>query len=353
MYLIEPIRDGQWVYDQGTSMAIQAYVRDTLFLDDDIIFPYMVNPSIQIGLNQNAYEEVNQPYMDAHNIGLVRRETGGGALYLDDRNMSYCFLFNNASQTDIYGNYGKLYQPIIKVLEKLGVDGLTQEGRNDLTLNGHKISGAAMSVVKGRVYAGFSLLLDPNYEVMEKALNPNQKKIASHGVQSVRARVGTLRDALAPEYQDITVEEFSDLILKELLEVDHLDQAKRYIFTPEDWQTIDQIAAERFNNWDWNYGRFRDFEYQVDQRFSGVGTLHVGLNIHKAYIQAIEIRGDFFGIEDVHKLEEALLGVALDKSAIAEALAPYNVNDYISNMDNEAFVAFILEIPDEGDDNNG
>lgn len=345
MYLIEPIRDGQWVYDQGTTMAIQAYVRDNIFLDDDIIFSYLVNPSVQIGLNQNAYEEVNQPYMDEHDIGLVRRETGGGAIYLDDRNMSFCYLFDTDNTNDIFGNYEKLYAPIVKVLNKLGVEGLEQKGRNDLTLNGLKISGAAMTVVHGRVYAGYSLLLDPNYEVMDIVLKPNAKKIQSHGVKSVRSRVGTLRDALDPKYQDITVWEFTDMILKELLDVDDLDDAKRYVLTDEDWEEIDKIANATYNNWDWNYGRFRKFEYQVDERFEGVGTLHIGLKIERAEIAEIKINGDFFGVKPVKELEEALTGVKLNKEAMEEALAGIQVSDYINNMENQDLINFILEIP--------
>ncbi|MBG9980294.1 lipoate--protein ligase [Facklamia lactis] len=346
MILIEPKRNGEWVYDQGTTMAIQAYVRDNIFLEEDIVFPYMVNPSVQIGLYQNAYEEVNQPYMDEHNIGLVRRETGGGAIYLDDRNMSFCFLFNSDNEKDIFGNYKKLYAPIVEVLGKLGVEGLEQEGRNDLTLNGQKISGAAMTVVKGRVYAGFSLLLDPNYEVMEIVLKPNKKKIESHGIQSVRARVGTLRAALADEYKEITVEEFTDFILKELLEVKDLSQAKRYELTEEDWLAIDAIANKTYNNWDWNYGRFKEFQYQVNERFEGVGTLHVGMTVKNAVIDAIQINGDFFAVKPIKEVEDILQGTRLRKEDIEQALKEISLADYIAKMDNQKFINFLLEIPE-------
>lgn len=345
MIIIEPKRDGEWVYDQGTLMALQAYARDHIFLDDDIVMPYMCRPSIQIGLYQNAFEEVNQPYMDEHGIGLVRRETGGGAIYLDDRNMSYCFLFNTDNGNDIYGNYDKLYAPIIKALKKLGVEGLQQKGRNDLTLNGQKISGAAMTVVHGRVYAGFSMLLDPNYEVMDIVLKPNQKKMASHAVQSVRARVGALRQALADEYKDITVEEYTELTLKELCQVDDLKDAKRYVLSEEEWAAIDQIANERYNNWDWNYGRFREFQFKVSDRFEGVGTLHIGLSIKKAIIEDIQISGDFFAVKPIQELEAKLQDVPLRKDAMLEALEGIQVSDYITRMTNEGLIDFILQIP--------
>src|SRR5699024_473833 len=195
MYLIDSMRNGEWIYDPGMSMALQDYVKEHLFLDDDILFPYMMQPAIQIGKFQNAYEEINQPYMD-------------------DQNMSFSFLFTG--DNNINGNYARLYEPAIKALGKLGVKKVEQKGRNDLELDGKKISGAAMTIVKGRVYAGYSLLLDPNYEAMVQALNPNQKKIDSHGIKSIRSRIGSIRPYLAEEYKDITLWEFTNYMICEL-----------------------------------------------------------------------------------------------------------------------------------------
>lgn len=236
--------------------------------------------------------------MGDHNVGLVRRETGGGAIYLDDRKMRF-FLFNAENANDIFCNYQKLYAPMVQALEKLGVEGLEQKGRNDLTLNGHKISEAAMTLVKGRVYADFSMLLDPIYEVMEIVLKSNKKKMASHTVQSIRARVGILRDTLDEDHKDITVEEYTDYCLKELLQVDDLKNAKRYELTDEDWANIDAIANKTYNNWDWNYGRFKEFQHPVHERFEGVGTVHIGMTVKNARIDEIQLSDDFFGVNDI------------------------------------------------------
>lgn len=339
MYLIEPIRYGKWVYDPGTLMALQVYVKDHIFLDDDVLFPYMMHPAVQVGKFQNAYEEVNQPYMDEHDIKIIRRETGGGAIYLDDRNMSFCFLFDG--NHDINGNYARLYEPAIQALQKLGVESLEQKGRNDLLLDGKKISGAAMMLDKGRVYAGYSLLLDPNYEAIVSVLNPNLKKIESHGIQSIRSRVGSIRPYLAPEYQNMTVFEFTDYMLCQLLGVDELSKAKRYKLTEEDWENIDAIAEQKFNNWDWNYGRFHQFEYNITKRFP-IGTVTVGLTIEYAKIATIQITGDFFGEKDINDVEEALLGVRLKKEELLRALKPLDLTDYFGHLTKEEMVSFIL-----------
>ena len=342
MYLIESKRDGEWIYDPGMAMALQEYVKDHIFLDDDVLFPYMMQPAVQIGKFQNAYEEVNQPYMDEHDIKIIRRETGGGAIYLDDRNMSFCFLFDG--NNDIYGNYTRLYEPAIKALGKLGVDNVEQKGRNDLVLDGKKISGAAMTLQKGRIYAGYSLLLDPNYEAMVSVLNPNQKKIESHGIQSVRSRVGSIRPHLAPEYEEMTVWDFTDYMICQLLEIDDISEAKRYELTSEDWAGVDKIAAGKYNNWDWNYGRFKQFEYQLTERFP-IGTISIGLSIEQAKISGIQITGDFFGTKDVKEVEEALLGIRLRKDDLLKALEPLDLASYFGNLTKETLVDYMLSIP--------
>ena len=342
MYLIESKRDGKWIYNPGIAMALQEYVKDHIFLDDDVLFPYMMQPAVQIGKYQNAYEEVNQPYMDEHDIKIVRRETGGGAIYLDDRNMSFSFLFDG--NNDIFGNYTRLYEPAIKALQKLGVDHVEQKGRNDLIIEGKKISGAAMTLQKGRIYAGYSLLLDPNYEAMVSVLNPNQKKIESHGIQSVRSRVGSIRHHLAPEYQEMTVWDFTDYMICQLLEIDDTSQAKRYELTPEDWAEVDKIATEKYNNWDWNYGRFMQFEYHLTERFP-IGTITIGLSIEHAKISAIQITGDYFGTKDVKEVEEALMGMRLRKDDLLQALEPLDLASYFGNLTKETLVNFMLSIP--------
>ena len=339
MYLIESKRDGEWIYDPGMAMALQEYVKDHIFLDDDVLFPYMMQPAVQIGKFQNAYEEVNQPYMDEHDIKIIRRETGGGAIYLDDHNMSFCFLFDG--NNDIFGNYTRLYEPAIKALQKLGVDHVEQKGRNDLILDGKKISGAAMTLQKGRIYAGYSLLLDPNYEAMVSVLNPNQKKIESHGIQSIRSRVGSIRPHLAPEYQAMTVWDFTDYMICQLLEIDDVTQAKRYELTPEDWAEVDKIAAEKYNNWDWNYGGFKQFEYHLTERFP-IGTVSMGLTIEHAKIAAIQITGDFFGTKDIKDIEEALIGVRLRREDLLNTLEQLDLGNYFGNLTKEELSSFIL-----------
>lgn len=174
MYLIEPIRNGKRITDGAVALAMQVYVQENLFLDDDILFPYYCDPKVEIGKFQNAVVETNQDYLKEHHIPVVRRDTGGGAVYVDSGAVNICYLIND---NGVFGDFKRTYQPAIEALHHLGVTGVEMTGRNDLVIDGKKVSGAAMTIANGRVYGGYSLLLDVDFEAMEKVLNPNRKKL--------------------------------------------------------------------------------------------------------------------------------------------------------------------------------
>src|SRR5690625_3231968 len=108
-----------------------------------------------------------------------------------------------------------------------------------------------MTIVKGRGYAGYSSLLYLNYEAMVQTLNPNQKKIDSYGIKSIRSRIGSIRPYLGEEYKDITLWEFTNFMICELLNIDHINEAKRYDLTEGDWAAVEKIASEKYNKWNW------------------------------------------------------------------------------------------------------
>ena len=242
MYLIEPIRNGKYIDDGAVNLAMQVYINNNIFLDEDILLPYYCQPKVEIGRFQNTAVEINQDYVDENNIKVVRRDTGGGAVYVDDGAVNVCCILEQ--DTSIYGDFQRFYRPAIQALHNLGATDVIQSGRNDLALNEKKISGAAMTLLNNRIYGGYSLLLDVDYDAMVNVLKPNRKKIESKGIKSVRARVGQIRDALDPKYQDITIHEFKDLMIRQIMGIDDIKDAKRYELTDEDWAGIDQLVAE-------------------------------------------------------------------------------------------------------------
>lgn len=324
MYLIEPIRDGKYITDGAVALAMQVYVQQHIFLDDDILFPYYCDPKVEIGKFQNAVVEINEDYLKEKGILLVRRDTGGGAVYVDSGAVNICYLMKD---TGIFGDFKRAYAPAIKALHDLGATTVEQTGRNDLVIDGKKVSGAAMTIANGRIYGGYSLLLDVDYEAMEKVLNPNRKKIESKGIQSVRARVGSIREHLAEQYQSVTTDDFKNLMVCRLLGIDHIDQAKRYVLTEEDWAGIDKLTADKYKNWEWNYGNSPQYSYHRDGRFA-IGTVDIHLDIVKGRIASCRIYGDFFGKGAIEEVEQTLIGCRMLEEEVLSKLETLDLPTY-------------------------
>lgn len=341
MILIQMKRDGKMVYTPGVDMAMQEYVRKNIFLGDDIIMPYTTDPQVQMGRYQNAAKEVNMNYLEEKGIGLVRRETGGGAIYLDRGNTSFCFLSNEKSNdTDL--NFKKLYEPVIEILHDLGAKEVELSGRNDLVINGQKISGAAMSVDGDRIYAGYSLQLDVDVDSMSQVLTPNRKKIKAKGIDSVRSRVESIRPHLDAEYQDLSPKEFHDLVGARLLGVSSYGEAEEYVLTEEDWRNIDKICEEKYLNWDWVQGKNPKYSFKRDLRIEGVGTFELEADISEGRIKDIQIFGDFFGSQPISDVENALVGVRERREDLMDVLSQMDLKPYFNAQIDEELVDLIL-----------
>lgn len=339
MYLIEIKRDGKPVRNMGMQMATQVYVLNHIFPGEDIIMPYRCDPAVQIGKFQNTIEEINVDYVESHNLPVVRRDTGGGAIYMDMGEANFIFILSNPGT--VSENFKRIYDPAISGLQALGAKQVQQRGRNDLEIEGQKVSGSAQTIVNGRLYAGYSLLMDIDGETMEKALRPNKKKIASKGVKSVRKRVGGIRPYLAPKYQDISVDDFEELMLKHFLQVNDLSEAKRYELTDEDWEAIDQLYAEKYGNWDWNFGASPRYAFNNDGRFDA-GTLDISIEIDHGKIAHIRIFGDFFGEGEIADVEDALIDCTVQRDQLINKLNTIDLDNYIKGLRPEELVTLIL-----------
>lgn len=315
--------DNQDTYDPRVNLAIEEYLLRHFKTEDDILLFYINEPSIIIGHNQNTLEEINQAYVEQYGIHVVRRLSGGGAVYHDLGNLNFSFI-TPYSPGD-FRNFAKFTQPVIATLQKMGVPA-ELGGRNDILVEGRKISGNAQYHANNRLVTHGTLLLSTNLEHLVAALNVKAEKINSKGIKSVRSRVANISEYLA-EPMDITV--FRRCLLESLFDTG--TGIPEYALAETDWQKIREIAGQRYFTWEWNFGRSPDFNVQKVQRFD-FGQVDARIQVSRGEIVSIRFTGDFQSPDDVLDLESRLAGVRYDPGSIQAALDGVDLNAYFPGI---------------------
>ncbi|ASV66322.1 lipoate--protein ligase [Cytobacillus sp. FSL W7-1323] len=323
--------DNQGITDPRINLAIEEYALKNLDINESYLLFYINKPSIIIGKNQNTIEEINTEYVEKNGLHVVRRLSGGGAVYHDLGNLNFSFITKDDGES--FHNFLKFTEPVITALKKLGVNA-ELSGRNDLTVDGRKISGNAQFSTKGRMFSHGTLMLDSEIENVVSALKVRKDKIESKGIKSIRSRVANISEFLT---EKISIEEFRQLILHHIFEGSEVSE---YRLTEKDWEEIHKISEQRYQNWEWNYGKSPKFDYEHSKRFP-VGSIDIRLNVTKGQITECKIYGDFFGVGDVTDIEEKLEGIRYEKSEIEKALAGVNIKHYFGNITIEDFVNLV------------
>ncbi|MCZ0703296.1 lipoate-protein ligase A [Natronobacillus azotifigens] len=326
--------DNEGVTDPYINLAIEEYVLKHFGEEDTYLLFYINHPSIIIGKNQNTIEEINTKYVDEQNIKVVRRLSGGGAVYHDQGNLNFSFITKDDG--DSFHNFAKFTQPVVESLKVLGVPA-ELKGRNDLVADGRKISGNAQFTSRGRMFSHGTLMFDSEIEHVVAALNVNAEKIKSKGIKSIRSRVANISEFLTEE---LTMEQFKAHLLKHIFSVDRVEDVPRYQLTEEDWNNIHKISEERYQNWDWNFGKSPTFDIQKTHKFPA-GLVDVRMDVSKGVIKNCKIYGDFFGVGDVSVIEEKLVDVRYQKQALEDALAEVDVPHYLGKITKEEFIDLI------------
>ncbi|MCR6110335.1 lipoate--protein ligase [Bacillus sp. A301a_S52] len=323
--------DNERVTDPRINLAIEEYALRHLPIDDTYLLFYVNEPSIIVGKNQNTIEEINKEYVEKNHIHVVRRLSGGGAVYHDLGNLNFSFLTRDDGES--FSNFQKFTSPVIHALQKLGVNAQLS-GRNDIQVGEKKISGNAQYTTKGRMFSHGTLLLDSEIEKVVDALKVNAEKIRSKGIKSIRSRVANINEFLENK---LTVDELKKVLLDDIFSGGDVET---YKLTENDWEGIKQISNERYGNWDWNYGKSPKFDLHRSKRFEG-GTIDVRLNVSKGKITECKIFGDFFGVGEVSDVEELLTGVKYEKNALHEALADVDMSYYFGKAPREGLIELI------------
>ena len=322
-------------HDTAFNIALEEYCFKQLKDEDEIFLLWINEPSIIVGKYQNTIEEINTEYTREKGIHVIRRISGGGAVYHDLNNLNYTIISNRDKGQEGF-NFKEFSKPIIETLAELGVKA-EFTGRNDLEIDGQKFCGNAQAYIKDRVMHHGCLLFNVDFSALGNALKVSKDKIESKGVKSVRSRVTNILPHLKTP---ITVEEFGDKIM-EYMKKQYPDM-KEYVFSKEE---LDYIAkrAEIKRSWEWNYGESPEFNITRGKRFKN-GKIQIFATVENSRIKNIKFYGDFFGKnEDLSEIENLLKDVKYTREDVKEKLEMVDIGEYFSKFTVDEVVEVIVE----------
>ncbi|HGC7037620.1 TPA: lipoate--protein ligase [Streptococcus agalactiae] len=320
--------------DPAYNVALEAYAFQKLTDIDEIFILWINEPAIIIGRHQNTIQEINKEFIDKNGIHVVRRLSGGGAVYHDLNNLNYTIISNNTQEAAF--DFQTFSKPVIDTLAKLGVKA-EFTGRNDLEINGQKFAGNAQAYYKGRMMHHGCLLFDVDMSVLGQALKVSKDKIESKGIKSVRARVTNIVDHLSDK---ITVQEFSDAILAQMKE--EYPEMDEYVLSDAELSEIQAMRDNQFATWDWTYGKAPEYTIERGVRYP-VGKITTYANVENSTIKSVKIFGDFFGVKPVDDIEKMLEGVRYDYKDVLAALKTVDTSQYFSRMTPEEITKAIVD----------
>ncbi|GAB6087495.1 lipoate--protein ligase [Alkaliphilus crotonatoxidans] len=307
------------------NLALEEYCLKNVLLDEDYFILWQNKPSIIIGKNQNTLQEINSTFVDQRKTYVVRRISGGGAVYHDLGNLNFTFIskVQDIDQVD----FKKYVAPIIKVLQEMGIPA-ELSGRNDITVEGKKVSGNAQRIHQDRLMHHGTLMFDVNLEDLAGSLRVSVDKIQSKGIESVRSRVANIKDYLQEE---MNVIEFYHRIERAL---SNNYQSEEMKLTRDDMEKIQALAMNQYATWDWNYGESPACNVMNERRFPG-GKIQVLLDVMEGKIKNCRFLGDYLGVADVEPLEAYLQGKPYQKELLREALGKVPIKQYFGGINKE------------------
>ncbi|MBR0380926.1 MAG: lipoate--protein ligase [Eubacterium sp.] len=289
--------------------------------EDNYLILWQNDNTIVVGQNQNTEEEVNRTFVNERKIHVVRRATGGGAVYHDLGNLNYSFITDYKQSDRITKE--RFMMPIIRALSNLGL-AAEASGRNDILVNGKKISGTAQRIAGDRLLHHGTLLFDSDLSMISSALNVKADKYRSKGLKSVRSRVGNIRDSLR---QDMDIRSFWSYLEETLAGSGYVKRE----MSPEELKAIKDLKQKKYDTWEWIYGKSPAFNFSNSGRFPG-GSLEVRIDIRKGIIQEIQFFGDFLGRIPLDPVVHALAGCPYEQTKVRETLSVYSLEPFFGTI---------------------
>lgn len=303
------------------NLAMEEYLLKNF--SEDMFILWRNESSVIVGKNQNTLSEINLEYVKENNIPVVRRQSGGGAVFHDLGNINFTFIANDNNN---FSDFKRFTQPIIDLLKTLDINA-EFSGRNDLLIDGKKFSGNAQYNYKNKVMHHGTLLFSSQITDLSNALKVKPIKFEGKGIKSVKSRVTNISEHLK---DNIDILEFKDLIMNHLAKSNSANTY--YTLTQKDIDGINKLVNEKYNSWDWNFGHSPKYFLTNELKYPG-GNVEFNLNVEKGIIKEIKFFGDFFGKCDVSFIEELLFGIKHEENSIKKALELVDINDYFLGAD--------------------
>jgi len=312
------------------NMALEEYIINNPDFDEDYFFFYVHEPSIIVGRFQNTIEEINAQYVRDNHIYVARRITGGGAVYHDAGNLNFSFIVNAEGHG---GGFETYTRPVIAAIRALGAEA-ELSGRNDILIDGKKISGNAQCMRNGKLLQHGTILFDSELDNLVRALSVNDLKIISKGIKSVQSRVTNLKEHL-PE--GVTIDILRERILAEIAEEYGMET---YTLADEDIAAVGLLTAEKFTTREWNYGRSPAYSFCNKKKYD-YGLIEARLDIKGGTIRDMVLFGDFFVKGDLNEFTDLFADTSYDKESLLAILKKHHPGEYVTGMEIDDFIALV------------
>lgn len=321
--------------DPASNLAMEEYFLIRKHLDQDLFFVWQNRPTVVVGRHQDTWREIDSQYLAERSVGVVRRLSGGGAVYHDKGNINFTYIKRNCSRRQ--SSFEQFARPIIRSLAGFGVKA-EFGGRNDVLINGNKISGNAQYFWRESLLHHGTLLFNTDLAEMGSCLRPCPLKLGSHGVRSVPARVANVKPLLDPS---VSLEDVKTALISAVFEERNAPY-REYGLSGSDLREIEAIANSRYRRQQWNYGRNPSYQIRRQKRFAG-GTISVYLSVEQGIIVACGIYGDYFADEPLDGIAAALVGKTYEKRQLFEIIEALSVEERLPNITTEEFLSCILD----------
>jgi lipoate-protein ligase A len=372
--------------DASFYFAAEEYIMQTMKPKEPVLMLWRTGDTVMIGANQIVKAEIDEAYAKEAGVDIVRRPSGGGTIFTDEGTLQYTVIlpYDEKSQYNEKSQYDEtqteadpkacmrewLAEPLIETLGKLGVSA-SLEGRNDVAIDGKKISGLAQHVRSGYICSHGSLLFSTDLEKLARVLTVDKEKITSKAIASVSARVAKISDYLEIQW-NLAVKDIQGakgatgvtgvtqgvppiVSFREAFIDNYRDSQKekttrrritrrkitRKVFYEDELIEIEKIKQEKYDNDEWTYGREPAFTYTNKKRFPG-GQVEVFLDIKGNVIRNAVIKGDFLALRPIEEIEKSLTGAPHKEVALREALHVLDINNILGSITEEELLETLL-----------